>query len=247
MNYETWSRSNAPANVSAPKPEAGLKNPLKRELLGFNTEPEVTLRNQSFSLIAEKNIFHPERKDFLSPGSLAIGETKPVGRPQIVLHGVAIAGDYQSATISNPGQPRQKGERETRTLKIGGKIGEYQLARILPDRIAMEGSGDTFEVLLDDRNKPKRRIELETGAQPPPEVNTAQLPSAAPSTADPAKFESMEKPAGPTKEKMITQAPPIPSKDILISKSMRSASNRLRQSYIGTSNKPNAELSGSTN
>ena len=43
-------------------------------------------------------------------------------------------------------------------LKIGDRVGEYKLVKILPDRIALEAMEDTFEVLLSDPNKPKQRI-----------------------------------------------------------------------------------------
>jgi hypothetical protein len=111
----------------------------------------------STSSIAEKNIFNPERKDFPARPGL-----KPVARPQIILYGVTIAGDYQAATIINPGRPLHKGERETVTLRIGEQIGGYKLAKISPDRILMEGTEDSFEVLLYDSKSAKRRSDVKT-------------------------------------------------------------------------------------
>ena len=48
-------------------------------------------------------------------------------------------------------------------LKIGDRIGEYKLAKILPDRIALEAMEDAFEVLLCDPAKPKKRIYEKVG------------------------------------------------------------------------------------
>lgn len=81
-------------------------------------------------------------------------------RPQIVLYGVTIFGDYQSASVVNPGRPLRKGERETLTIKIGEKIGEYKLAKVLSDRITLEAEEDTFEVLLYDPKMPKKELIL---------------------------------------------------------------------------------------
>jgi hypothetical protein len=121
----------------------------------------------SYLLLAEKNIFHPERKDFpiFSP---SIGDPlkKQIPRPQIILYGVMLNGDYQSASIANPGRPMQKGEREIMTLKVGDRVGEYQLTQILPDRIILEGPEDQFEVLLYDSKIQKKRITIKTEVKP---------------------------------------------------------------------------------
>jgi hypothetical protein len=127
----------------------------------------------SYLLLAEKNIFHPERKDFpiLSPGDLS---KKPVTRPQIILYGVMINGDYQSASVANPGRPMQRGEREIMTLKVGDRIGEYQLVQILPDRIMLEGPEEKFEVLLYDSKIQKKRTYVKTEVRPT--TTTSSLP-----------------------------------------------------------------------
>ncbi len=73
------------------------------------------------------------------------------------LSGVVISDDYQAASVSSPGRVLRKGERETMTLKLGDKIGEYKLAKIGNDRITMETAGDSFEVLLHDPKKTKAK------------------------------------------------------------------------------------------
>jgi len=154
-NYEVWTQpmewvhQKGVARVSGSKPETP----------SILAKEKVAALINSSNSIAERNIFSPERKDFPAPAAVAPAQ-KPIVRPQIVLYGVAIAGDYQSATVSNLGTPLRKEERETQTLKIGGKIGEYKLAKILPDRIAMESNGDAFEVLLHDSKNAKRRMEV---------------------------------------------------------------------------------------
>jgi len=137
------------------------------------------------SSISGKNIFSPERKDFPLPG--AEGK-KPIVRPKIILYGVTIAGDYQAASIVNPGRPLRKGERETMTLKIGDKVGEYAVAKILSDRISLEAPGDSFEVLLYDAGMPKKRMEVKTETKPAAVTSTlpAPVPASPPATTQPA-------------------------------------------------------------
>jgi hypothetical protein len=153
----------------------------------------------SASSISEKNIFSPERRDFPLPTAEA---KKPLVRPQIVLYGVTIAGNYEAASIANPGRPLRKGERETMTLKTGDKVGEYTLAKILSDRISLEAPGDTFEVLLYDARMPKKRMEVKTETKPA--AVTSSLPSEAPKTAP---TPVAEKPRAPLQEKVSTPAP----------------------------------------
>jgi hypothetical protein len=163
-------------------PEKGAEKKAERrpEALSMVREPKDTTSIKSYILIAEKNIFHPERKEFPILG----GDTKkPIVRPQIVLYGVTIAGYYQSASVANPGRPLKKGERELMTVKVGDQVGEYKLAKILSDRITMEAEGDSFEVLLYDSRMPKRRMDVKTEAKPA--TITSTQPAPAPRTAGP--------------------------------------------------------------
>lgn len=155
--------------------------------------------------ISEKNIFNPDRREF----SITTPEqTKSMGRPQIILYGIAIAKDYQAAALVQSGRPLRKGEREMITLKIGEKVGEYKLAKILPDRITMESGDDSFEVLLYDANAPKKRTVVRTEVKPPEVKSTAPAPSA-PSPPAPVpvpKAAEAPKPVEPPKER-VTEAP----------------------------------------
>jgi hypothetical protein len=131
----------------------------KSEARTENSSATVVVTKPTFAashnLIAEKNIFNPERKDFqgTGPGSAS----KSVIRPEVILYGITIAGNYQSASLVNPGRSLKKGERDLMTLKLGERIGEYKLTKVLSDRITLEAQGDTFEVFLYDPKVPKKR------------------------------------------------------------------------------------------
>lgn len=159
--------------------------------------------------ISEKNIFNPDRREF----SITTPEqTKSMGRPQIILYGIAIAKDYQAAALVQSGRPLRKGEREMITLKIGEKVGEYKLAKILPDRITMESGDDSFEVLLYDANAPKKRTVVRTEVKPPEVKSTAPAPSA-PSPPAPVpvpKAAEAPKPVEPPKERVMEAPLPRP-------------------------------------
>ena len=176
-NYEIWT---IPVEVVPEK--GGVRKPgVKMESNPSAEDQEEPASIASFILIAEKNIFSPERKEFPivapPPGSPGSEVKKPMVRPQIILYGVTIAGDYKSASIAHPGRALQKGEREIMTAKIGDRIGDYKLGKILPDRIALEAPEDNFEVFLYDPKVPKKRIVAKTENKPA--TITSTLPASA--------------------------------------------------------------------
>ncbi len=221
-NYDTWSH---PIELVSENRETVKKPAIKTEappLLGIAKEPASP---QSFTLIAEKNIFSPERKDF---PVLAVEKSNPVTRPQVVLYGVTIAGDYEAASITSVGRPLMKGERETLTLKVGEKIGGYKLARVHPDRITLQNTNDSFEVLLYDPKSPKKRKEAKTEIKPtgvttPFSAATASPTpqAAAPGTAPPpASLEkappiaSVQKAKEPAQQQIVGPASPLAAKPL---------------------------------
>lgn len=215
-NHEIWAQSIEPS----PKPQKEETKPSDKKAgtLPATGSAKDTPSIQSNTSIAEKNIFSPDRKDFLTAG----GTSKPIARPQVVLYGVTIVGDYQAASVSSQGRPLQKGERETFTVKLGEKIGDYRLAKISGDRITLEADGDNFEVLLYDSKMPKKRIDTKTGAapgmitgvQPGPSMPTPGMTAPPP----PPVSAQMPKPSLPSHTVAPppsgTAAQPVPPQDI---------------------------------
>ncbi len=179
-NYETWTRpiEFIPEKEATKKSGTRIENPSP---IAGQGEPTTIA---SYILIAEKNLFNPERKDFpvVKPPSAPVSEAvkKPPVRPKIILYGVTMAGDYRAASLVNQGRPLQKGERETLTVKLGERIGEYKLANITPDRIKLEAEGDSFEVLLYDSTTPKKRMDVRTEVKPATITSTQPIPVTAP-------------------------------------------------------------------
>ena len=162
----------------------------------------------SYISISEKNIFNPDRREF----SITTSEqSKSMARPQIILYGVTIAKDYQAASLVHPGRPLQKGEREMITVKIGEKVGEYKLAKILPDRITMESGDDSFDVLLYDASTPKKRVVVRTEVKPAEVRSTAPAPVPSPAAPVPVpKAAEAPKPAEPSRERVMEAPLPRP-------------------------------------
>lgn len=179
-NYETWT---LPIEVL---PEKGVtkKSVEKIESPPAGIGQKESTDIQSYIFVSQKNIFSSERKEFPIIASPQQG-TPPIVRPQIILYGVTMAGDYQSASIVHSGRPVKQGERQMMSVKLGDQIGEFKLAKIFPDRITMEATGDSFEVLLYDPRVPKQRTYARTEARPATVTSTLPGASTLPAVAPP--------------------------------------------------------------
>ncbi len=218
-NYEIWTQPVewVPEANTAKRPQTrpeGKPDPLST--FGTQRNP-VSMK--SYISIAEKNVFSPDRKDFPTP--MGSGGRQLV-RPQIVLYGVTIIGNYKAASMANPGRPLQRGERETFTVKVGERVGEYKLAEVLSDRVRLEAVGDTFEVLLYDPSKSKRRSDMRTESKPASITSTQPVPSppvsGSPSPTPPTPSTVVPRPTPPVgaiQERVVPPAPASPTSPTL--------------------------------
>lgn len=202
-NFEIWNspstgvRERGEVQTPGPKPEAPQPTPAQKD--------EEKASMASFIFVSEKNLFHPERKEFpiISPEPPKEVK-KPVVRPQVALYGVMIAGDERSASISYP-RPLQKGERDLLTVKVGDRVGEYKIVKISEDRIELEASGDGFEVLLFDARAPKKRVDARTVNRPATITSAVAGPSTpeTPRPGGPVAAGAPERPLVPIQERVI--------------------------------------------
>ncbi len=202
-NYEIWTLPVewVPEKDTAKKPQPKpVEKPKVLSTLGTQKNPPSA---RTYASIAEKNIFSPERKDFPTPIGAA---GRQLVRPQIVLYGVTIIGNYRAASLASPGRPLQKGERETFTVKVGERVGEYKLAKISSDRVTLEAEGDTFEVLLYDQSKSKRRSEIRTETKPAT-ITSTQPVSQPPVPGSPMPTPTQPSPTPPA----AVPGPPLPA------------------------------------
>jgi type II secretory pathway component PulC len=161
-NYGEWTKSAPDGKDATSSKQRVTASPL---LASAGGKKEIPAPAQ-FRLISDKNIFSPDRKEFPIP--LLSEVKKPPVRPNLQLFGVVIGEGFHSAVINNPTRRADRGERETMTVKEGEKVGEYTVAKVLPDRITLESTGDTFDVLLYDPTKQKRRPVVSPAPSPPP-------------------------------------------------------------------------------
>lgn len=176
-NYDEWTKPTPVGKeASSAKPKgSGPGSPLLASA-GAKKEPPAPAQ---FRPISDKNIFSPDRKEFPIPAIVEAAK-KPSVRPNISLFGVAIGEEFHSALVTNPTRRADRGERETVTVKVGDKLGEYAVGKILADRITLESSGDSFDVLLYDPSKQKKRPVVIPTPSPAPGPAVVPPPSPVP-------------------------------------------------------------------
>lgn len=107
-----------------------------------------------FTVIAEQNLFHPDRK--IPPAKTA---EAPVPRPEFVLYGTLIADNLSLAYLSDKKAPRTtpgRGQRQT-PLKVGDSLSGYTLKEILHQKVVMARGDDRVEVKVISTDKSKAR------------------------------------------------------------------------------------------
>jgi hypothetical protein len=152
------------------------------------TEPPLqqTHNPMEYVLIADQNLFHPDRK--IPPEKKA---EAPLPKPEFVLFGTLITSDLgiayledkKSAPVTTPG----RGKRQT-ALKKGESLSGFILKELFNDRVVMNRGEETMTVYLNDSQAPKAREVVSD--------QTKTAPKAAAGTA-PALSRPGTSPAGP--------------------------------------------------
>lgn len=128
---------------------------------------------QDYLVIAEQNLFHPERR--IPP------LTAEVPRPDFVLFGTLVSDSTRIAYISDKKAVRStpgRGNRQN-SLKIGDSLSGYQLREVHHDHIVMQRGDDTMHVRVVSPGIKKERDIQKTG----PSVSAQGAISVAPAVA----------------------------------------------------------------
>jgi hypothetical protein len=114
---------------------------------------------QNFAVVAEKNLFHPERK---IPPEI---KDEVLQKPDVILYGTLITENMRIAYLEDKKAPYStagRGQRQL-TLKKGEKISGYTLQEIDEDRITLVKGDDRIVVRLES---PDKRKSGEASARP---------------------------------------------------------------------------------
>lgn len=151
-------------------------------------EPEKGPSPADYALVAEQNLFHPERKIPVEKKAEA-----PLPKPDFILYGTLITENVSiaymedlKAPVTTPG----RGKRQS-SLAAGDSLSGFVLKKVEADRVTMARGEEVIIVMLDDHAKPKKRTESATSTllpavQSPADRGRAQTPQVRNAPQEPA-------------------------------------------------------------
>jgi hypothetical protein len=146
--FQVWSGLGDASSPPAVK-EVGMAPTQEGTTPSARSQPK-----DSYHVIVDKNPFRPQRTDWE-------GQEVRVQRPQLVLSGVTLAGEYKSALLAT------RGGRGAKLYRLGEQVGGYTIKQIEADRVLLAMGDDSFSVMLHDPNKPKREGQAPKAGAPP--------------------------------------------------------------------------------
>ncbi len=169
------------------------------------SEEEKTASNQSsplsdYMMVAEQNIFHPERK--IPPENK---DEKTLTTPEIFLYGTLLTDNMRLAYIEDKKSPQTSPGRGNRqaVVKQGDVISGYILKSVEKDRIVLVRGEEQMIVFLNDAKKTRSAA---TPSQPTGTSVTPQQPPASPAaTSQPVKPPSRPSRTNPATEAAMPQ------------------------------------------
>jgi hypothetical protein len=155
---------------------------------------QQTLNPMEYIVIADQNLFHPERK--IPPEKKA---EAPLPKPEFVLFGTLITSDMEIAYLEDKKAPPVmtpgRGKRQT-ALKKGETLSGYILKELFKDRVVMNRGEETTVVYLNDAQSPKAREGVPEHGKTAPRAAAGTPPALSrPGTAPPASPENRSRPA----------------------------------------------------
>jgi hypothetical protein len=164
--------------------------------------PQVQTPSPSdYTIIAEQNLFHPERK--IPPEKK---DEAPLPKPEFVLYGTLITDNVSFAYLEDKKSPRTtpgRGKRQT-ALKKGDTMSGFQLKEIDHDKVVMARGEETLIVKVIDSSIKKDREGVSTPSlsPPPAPASRAQAVPGAQKTPTPSqptpRLDQAVKPTKPT-------------------------------------------------
>lgn len=123
-----------------------------------------------YTIIAEQNIFHPERKIPVEKK-----DEKSLPKPEFVLYGTIITGDTRLAFIDDTKSPQTSpgGGKRQSALHLGSSLSGFTLSEVYEDKVVMARGEERIEVMVLDSAKSRA---VEAGKKPAA-VSTPKQPS----------------------------------------------------------------------
>ena len=141
------------AKLTVPSPQKKAAVPAK------TTEKPVESKSPSpsdYFIIAEQNIFHPERKIPVEKKDVVV---QPLPKPEFVLYGTLLTDDVRIAYMEDRKAPQNSPSRGKKQipLRLGEALSGFTLKEIDADKVVMVRGDEKLDVQLNDASKSKMR------------------------------------------------------------------------------------------
>jgi hypothetical protein len=127
-----------------------VKKPMTQEK--SDVKPRM-LSLSDFTIIGDKNLFHPERK--IPVEIKSEGKPLPMPEPEYILHGTLVSDAVSIAYLEDSKEPRSTRGRGNRqiTLHKGETLSGFTLKEIYTDKVVMVRGNETITVSISDSHK----------------------------------------------------------------------------------------------
>ncbi|MBI5638931.1 MAG: hypothetical protein HZA17_00760 [Nitrospirae bacterium] len=197
-----------------------VKKPdLQKAVSGEKTAESRSPFPSDFIIIAEQNLFHPDRKIPLEKK-----EAQPLPAPDFILYGTLLTDDVKIAYMEDKKSPVSTPGREKRqtSLRPGDSLGGFTLKEIAKDRVIMARGEEKLTIYLDDPHKPKTRDAFITTA-----------PSHIPQTQPASRPGILPPQPAATRQPSATQPPVAPAdKGTAVQPSVTPDSEKASRSFL---------------
>ena len=127
---------------------------VKKNLVPEKPEDRArTLSLSDFSIIGDKNLFHPDRE--IPVEKKADESAPPMPQPEYILHGTLVSDSVSIAYLEDAKEPRTTSGRGKRQIALhkGDTLSGFTLKEIYPDRVVMVRGKETITVSIADSHK----------------------------------------------------------------------------------------------
>ena len=175
-------------------PEIGRKNPLgvtnpPKALYDIKIPPE-----SKYDVLMTLNLFTPERTEIIpetkkqdeKSKKLSAVEQKNIKQyfSSLTLYGLVITDDSAEALVSysvlasglkgrktatpknRRGNVQRMKVKQTKWVKAGDTLGDFKVVSIKPDRVLLKAGEQSYDLLLNDKEKPKKRVPAKPKTSP---------------------------------------------------------------------------------
>jgi hypothetical protein len=166
--YDTWSHG-----VVGPVKAQEFESTGKRDDSPVRTVARKNIPPENlYDVLVKKNLFVQERETAEEEVSAGATETEPVPTlsKEMRLYGVILMDGHKTALVSNP----ERRAKKDLWVRVGDPLGDFTVSQIEREKIVLEKGKKIYELPLFDKNKPERRMIVQSAEEP--KVVTADKP-----------------------------------------------------------------------